>query len=375
MAKSIFELSDKFNYNSPWENDWGNDDFQYEISRHQHNYKTNSKNVNKSTNNNSVISNYDEILKLESEFELALALSDNKPSKVSGWENFKQGRRYYNCFKWYNYIENEMPQPPSKIILGHHSKFSPQMKILPLIGEYVFYNTKTGNKLYNSVELSLNTKTKFYPSMEDIRDMLMEAGKVIYRKNTELGGLKVGNFDFYFDGYKCFVIAKIKIEIDKDVSGIDESNVSEMLFNALSTYWTESGFYIELKCKKVPKNIPIYIYAQKSSQSYHKILHVQNNVWFSGNRPIVIDEINITTDSKYYDIQTFAHEFGHVLGLYDEYKSSNVAEQNMWWKDNKYNYDKSALMNIGHELRDRYFEHYKKTVKKLFPNCELTVKQ
>ena len=205
--------------------------------------------------------------------------------------------------------------------------------------------------------------------------MLIEADKVIYKKNTDLGGLKVGNFDFYFDGYKCFVIAKIKIVIDKDVSGIDESNVSDMLFNALSNYWTESGFFIELKCEKVPKNIPIYIYAQRRVQSYNKILHVQNNVWFTGNRPVVIDEINITTDASYYNLQTFAHEFGHVLGLYDEYKSSNIVEQNMWWKDNRYNYDKSALMNSGHELRTRYFEHNKKAVKKLYPNCELTVKK
>ncbi len=210
--------------------------------------------------------------------------------------------------------------------------------------------------------------------MEDIRDMLTEAGKVIYRKNTELGGLKVGNFDFYFDGYKCFVIAKIKIVIDKDVSGIDESNVSDMLFNALSNYWTESGFFIELKCEKVPKNIPIYIYAQKRNQSYHKILHVQNEIMFI-NRPRVVDDINITTNASYYNLQTFAHEFGHVLGLYDEYKSSNIVEQNMWWKDNRYNYDKSALMNSGHELRTCYFEHYKKAVKKLYPNCELTVKK
>ncbi len=37
MGKSIFEFSDKFNFDSPWENNWGNEDFQFEINRHQHN--------------------------------------------------------------------------------------------------------------------------------------------------------------------------------------------------------------------------------------------------------------------------------------------------------------------------------------------------
>jgi len=58
------------------------------------------------------------------------------------------------------------------------------------------------------------------------------------------------------------------------------------------------------------------------------------------------------------------NEFGHVLGLYDEYKSENPIEQSGFWKDNQYNDDKAAIMNqeLGNELRDRYFEHYLQAV-------------
>jgi len=366
MEKSIFELADKFGYNSPWEEKWIKERSD-DLIRNSNNIRNRDfkKEDSPTSPSSEVISDYDKILELQKNFEIALTLNEMKFSDIKGWNEFKKGGKYYNPFRYYNYLEYEMPNDSKNIS-------SATIKILQKIGRYVFYNTPTGNILYDSVKISISNGLEYNPSDELIRQMLNEAKKVIYITNTDLGGLNVGNFDFCYDGYKCSVLTKIKIEIDKDVTKTIE-NVKTMLFDALKEYWTESGYAFQLNCNNKITVIPIFIYAQINNSSFHKRLHVQNNVWFTGNRPVVIDDMNITTDNSYYDTNTFAHEYGHVLGLYNEYKSDNIFEQQMWCKDNQFNNDKTALMCGGSQLRDRYFQNYKKTLQKHFPQCKITI--
>ena len=366
MGKSIFEFADKFGYDSPLQENWAEEkptDLNYNSNQIRN--KSFKKEIPPLPPPTDVISDYDKILELQRKFEIALALSDMKINDIMGWDEFKKGGKYYNPFRYYNYLKNEMPNISNKI------NFS-SIKVLQKIGKYLFYNTPTGNILYHSIKISLSTDLEYNPPDELIRQMLNEANKIIYITNTELGGLSVGNFDFCYDGYKCLVLTKIKIEIDKDVTKTIDG-VKDMLFLALKEYWTESGYSIELNCNNKISSIPIFIYAQIKNTLFHKRLHVQNNVWFTGSRPVVIDDMNITTDKNYYDTNTFAHEYGHVLGLYDEYKSDNIFEQQMWWKDNQFNNDKTALMCGGNQLRERYFQNYKKALEKQFSRCKLKI--
>jgi hypothetical protein len=71
--------------------------------------------------------------------------------------------------------------------------------------------------------------------------------------------------------------------------------------------------------------------------------------------------------------ETMAHEFGHVLGLYDEY-DGGFFENRAFWHDNAHQSDTNAIMNSGTELRDRYFEHYRNRVQEGgAPGCVYSV--
>lgn len=64
--------------------------------------------------------------------------------------------------------------------------------------------------------------------------------------------------------------------------------------------------------------IPIRIHAEeKTAGFYHKLVDVEKKT-DEERRPMVISDINV---NLFTPDTTLAHEFGHVLGLYDEYDS------------------------------------------------------
>ncbi len=304
-------------------------------------------------------SDYNEILKKEQLFNIAVALSNNDPNKVEGWADFKKGGQYYNPFKWYNYKANEQPDKPNP-------NSQVQTGTLKEISGYMFYNTNTGKKLYMLANIFKESKKEYHPQEDFIRQMLVEAKKVVFIRNTELGKLTVGNFDFIFDGYKCMIIVRFKIELDNNLPKNAEENARNGMLNGVAKHWTNSGYGLIKEHNGKKDFLPINIYTQEvKDNSAHKILHVQ-----SGIRECVIVDMNLDVTSS---DNTYAHEFGHALGLYDEYDSrcpncntfqklKSEVEQRMFWKDNDHNDDKTALMNEGTELRERYFEHYLQTI-------------
>jgi hypothetical protein len=54
---------------------------------------------------------------------------------------------------------------------------------------------------------------------------------------------------------------------------------------------------------------------------------------------------------------TMVHEFGHVLGNYDEY-DGGFFENRAYWHDNDHQDEESySLMGGGSQLHPRYFDH------------------
>lgn len=293
-----------------------------------------------------------EIDREEQRFEIAIALSDNNPAAVEGFSAFKQFGQYYNPFKWYNYRSIEQPGLGSGRLITR-----PGVGVLPEVNGFVFYDTPVGNQLFSIVQLHSEASIPYLPEENRIRAMLQEAGAALFVPNTELGGLNVGNFDFTYDGYKLIVVVRVIFSYADGITQLDRVAFRTRFINAISKYWTSSGYGLIRRNADRRDFLPLNVYVHEvvSEAACHKVVDVHLKI----GRPKVVMDIDLGVSS---DAMTIAHEFGHVIGLYDEYESDWAVEQEMWWKHNEYNYDKSALMNIGDQMRDRYFEHIRNAV-------------
>jgi hypothetical protein len=184
----------------------------------------------------------------------------------------------------------------------------------------------------------------------------VENGNKAKVKNTELGALWIGNFDFSLTKKEGVLITfKFKFWFENGISSNEEEEFKKTFFEAFENYWGTNPYYLKGNEKAIAPKIPIRFLAKEvTDNSFHKVV-VVNDGWI---RAYVSKNVNLYDNSNH---KTIAHEVGHVFGLRDEYDGGSW-ENMMWHGDEDHEEDHWALMNNGQEMRPRYFEHVKAEV-------------
>lgn len=192
----------------------------------------------------------------------------------------------------------------------------------------------------------------------------------IHEHSTSLGGLMVGNFDLHFAGCEILVWVWLKFQFSSDITSAEQTAFRKRFLDAVNGRWENTGWHL-LGSKDCPcPVVPIRIHAEETAKGfYHKLVDVEKKS-DEERRPKVIRDINVNLLTS--DI-TLGHEFGHVLGLYDEY-DGGFFENIMFWHRNQPG-DTSAVMSNGTELRPRYFEEFRKRVQEGAkpPSCKYSI--
>ena len=247
---------------------------------------------------------------------------------------------------------------------------------------YVALQSRSEAEL-NLIRTAYNTLTS-RQLMADLRDELtdeeytqatgtMGISPVQQIQNTELGMLSMGNFDYRLNNCRIEIEVRLKFQFTDDIAEADRNAFKPRFINAIQSKWQHSGYKLAGGPSCPCEEIPITVNTVENDSDYHKIVDVENKS-DTDRRPMVVSDINVNLSTA---SDTFAHEFGHVLGLYDEY-DGGFWENIMFWHQNRPD-DPGSLMNTetpdGTDgLRPRFFEHYRRAANETAPmNCNYMV--
>jgi hypothetical protein len=184
--------------------------------------------------------------------------------------------------------------------------------------------------------------------------------------DTDLGKFSHGNFDVEYLPRigQLHITFKAQYEFESGIPLYQQNEMKRGMLDAIEM-WTHCGIFLRTTSQEALNEIIDFRFRLVESSDYHKVVDVHKDPM----RPYVFRDLNISIDWR-HDINTLAHELGHVFGNYDEYGGEGFLgwlERRMWWHDNDHLDDHRGMMNSGQlEFRPRYFDHFQKFVNKQF---------
>jgi uncharacterized protein YukE len=179
---------------------------------------------------------------------------------------------------------------------------------------------------------------------------------IYLESDTDLGKFSHGNFDYNYNPNEpsVTIVVRVKYQFEEGISEADKAAFKKMTEEAVRDGWNEKAELVP--ADGVGPSIPVRVVVQENNDSYHKVIDVEQ----SKARPWVGSDLNTGIDDgegNRHTKKTMVHEFGHVLGNYDEY-DGGFFENRGWWHDNDHHDAQDySLMGDGTQMHPRYFDH------------------
>jgi hypothetical protein len=175
--------------------------------------------------------------------------------------------------------------------------------------------------------------------------------------DTDLGKFSHGNFDYNYNPNEpsVTIVVRVKYQFEEGISEADKAAFKKMTEEAVRDGWNERAELVP--ADGTGPSVPVRVVVQENNDSYHKVIDVEQ----SRERPWVGSDFNAAIDDgegRRHTKQTMIHEFGHVLGNYDEY-DGGFFENRAYWNTNAHDDEEDySLMGGGSQLHPRYFDHF-----------------
>lgn len=123
-------------------------------------------------------------------------------------------------------------------------------------------------------------------------------------KRTKLGGNIGGKFDFYFDGRRVLITVPVQFQFETGITPDAASRFKEKYTHAIKTWWTESGYGLQVQGAYAVPFIPVHVSSPE----------VQHGAYFTIDVKAKPMRASLRFDMNVFigePERTIAHEFGH----------------------------------------------------------------